>query len=40
MSGALIKETNLRHGDKFSVGGTTLQFVLDDTGKPRTYEIS
>jgi pSer/pThr/pTyr-binding forkhead associated (FHA) protein len=39
MSGTLIKETNLRHGDKFSVGDTTLQFVLEDTGKSRTYEI-
>ncbi len=39
MSGTLIKETNLRHGDKFSVGNTTLQFVLEDTAKSRTYEI-
>ena len=39
MSGTLIKETNLRHGDTFSVGDTTLQFVLEDTGKSRTYEI-
>jgi len=39
MSGPLIKETNLRHGDKFSVGDTTLQFVLEDTGKSRTYEL-
>ena len=40
MSGTLIKETTLRHGDKFTVGDTTLQFVLEDTGKGRTYEIS
>jgi pSer/pThr/pTyr-binding forkhead associated (FHA) protein len=39
MSGALIKETKLSHGDKFSLGNTTLQFVLEDTGKSRTYEI-
>jgi len=39
MSGTLIKETTLHHGDKFSVGDTTLQFVLEDTGKSRTYEI-
>jgi pSer/pThr/pTyr-binding forkhead associated (FHA) protein len=39
MSGSLIKETNLHHGDKFSMGDTTLQFVLEDTGKSRTYEI-
>jgi pSer/pThr/pTyr-binding forkhead associated (FHA) protein len=39
MGGALIKETKLDHGDKFSLGNTTLQFVLEDTGKSRTYEI-
>jgi pSer/pThr/pTyr-binding forkhead associated (FHA) protein len=39
MSGTLIKKTNLRHGDKFSVGDSTFQFVLEDTGKSRTYEI-
>jgi len=39
MSGTLIKETTLRHGDLFIVGDTTLQFVLEDTGKSRTYEI-
>jgi pSer/pThr/pTyr-binding forkhead associated (FHA) protein len=39
MNGSIIKESNLRHGDKFIIGDTTLQFVLEDTGKPRTYEI-
>jgi pSer/pThr/pTyr-binding forkhead associated (FHA) protein len=39
MSGTLIKKTNLSHGDKFIVGDTTLQFVLEDTGKARTFEI-
>lgn len=39
MNGMLIKETILSHGDKFSVGDTILQFVLEDTGKGRTYEI-
>ncbi len=39
MNGTLIKETKLRHGDKFDIGDTTLQFVLEDTGKSRTYEI-
>lgn len=38
MNGSLIQESNLRHGDKFSVGDTTLQFVLEEA-KPRTYEI-
>ena len=39
MSGTLIKQTNLRHEDKFSIGDTTLLFVLEDTGKSQTYEI-
>lgn len=39
MNGTLIKQANLRHEDKFSVGDTTLQFVLEETGKSRTYEI-
>ncbi len=39
MSGTLIKETTLHHGDKFSVGDTVLQFILEDIGKSRTYEI-
>ena len=39
MSGTLIKQANLRHEDKFSIGDTTLQFVLEDTGKSQTYEI-
>ncbi len=39
MSGKLIKQANLRHEDTFSVGDTTFQFVLEDTGKSQTYEI-
>lgn len=39
MEGALIKERELSHGDKFNLGTTVLQFVLQDSGKGRTYEI-
>jgi pSer/pThr/pTyr-binding forkhead associated (FHA) protein len=39
MSGKLIKQASLRHEDKFSLGDTTLQFVLEETGKSQTYEI-
>ncbi len=40
MNGTSIKQANLRHGDKFSVGNTLLQFILEDTGKNPTYEIT
>jgi len=39
MRGASIRQRKLRHGDKFRVGDTVLQFVLQDTGRARTYEI-
>src|SRR5208283_2170305 len=39
MSGARIQEADLHHGDKFRIGDTTLQFVLEDTGVVKTYEI-
>ncbi|MEK6743098.1 MAG: FHA domain-containing protein [Nitrospirota bacterium] len=40
MRGASIRQRKLRHGDKFRVGDTTLQFILQDSGRGRTYEIS
>jgi len=40
MRGASIRQRKLRHGDKFRVGDTVLQFILQDTGRGRTYEIS
>ncbi len=40
MNGASIKQANLNHGDKFRVGDTVLQFVLEDTGRNPTYEIA
>ena len=40
MRGASIRQRKLRHGDKFRVGDTVLQFILQESGKGRTYEIS
>ena len=39
MRGALIKQRKLSHGDKFNLGNTVLQFILQDSGRGRTYEI-
>lgn len=39
MRGVSIRQRKLRHGDKFRVGDTILQFILQDTGRNRTYEI-
>jgi pSer/pThr/pTyr-binding forkhead associated (FHA) protein len=39
IKGALVKQANLRHGDTFRVGDTTLQFVLEDSPRAKTYEI-
>ncbi len=39
IKGALVKQATLRHGDAFRVGDTTLQFVLEDAPRIRTYDI-
>jgi len=39
MRGALIKQRKLSHGDKFHIGNTVLQFILQDSGRGRIYEI-
>jgi pSer/pThr/pTyr-binding forkhead associated (FHA) protein len=39
MRGAYIRQRKLSHGDKFRIGKTVLQFILQDTSKGRTYEI-
>jgi pSer/pThr/pTyr-binding forkhead associated (FHA) protein len=39
MKGARIQQAELHHGDKFRIGDTTLQFILEDTGVVKTYEI-
>jgi pSer/pThr/pTyr-binding forkhead associated (FHA) protein len=40
MRGTSIRQRKLRHGDKFRVGDTVLQFILQDSGRGRTYEIA
>jgi pSer/pThr/pTyr-binding forkhead associated (FHA) protein len=39
MRGVLITQRKLSHGDKFQIGNTVLQFILQDSGSSRTYEI-
>jgi pSer/pThr/pTyr-binding forkhead associated (FHA) protein len=39
MRGAYIRQRKLSHGDKFRIGNTVLQFILQDSGRDRTYEI-
>jgi pSer/pThr/pTyr-binding forkhead associated (FHA) protein len=40
MRGASIRQRKVRHGDKFRIGDTVLQFILQDSGRGRTYEIA
>lgn len=40
LKGALIQQADLHHADVFVIGNTTLQFVLEETGVARTYEIT
>jgi pSer/pThr/pTyr-binding forkhead associated (FHA) protein len=39
MRGELIKQRKLSHGDKFQIGNTVLQFILQDRDRGRTFEI-
>ncbi len=39
MSGTLINQADLHHGDKFRIGDTIFQFILEDTGGGKVYEI-
>jgi pSer/pThr/pTyr-binding forkhead associated (FHA) protein len=39
MDGGSIRQRKLRHGDKFRVGDTLLQFILQDSGRAKTFEI-
>jgi pSer/pThr/pTyr-binding forkhead associated (FHA) protein len=39
MQGAYIRQRKLAHGDKFRIGKTVLQFILQDSSRGRTYEI-
>lgn len=40
MNGTIIEVANLRHKDKFRIGDTTIQFILEDTKRGNTYEIN
>jgi pSer/pThr/pTyr-binding forkhead associated (FHA) protein len=40
MNGNVIEVASLRHRDKFRIGDTTIQFILQDTGEGRVYEIA
>ena len=40
MRGACIHQTDLRHGDKYCVDGTTLTVILGNTHIIRAYEIT
>ena len=39
LKGALIQQAALNHGDRFRIGDTTLQFILEETGAGKIYEI-
>ena len=39
MNGSEITRTQLKHRDRFSLGDTTIQFILDETTAGRVYEI-
>lgn len=40
MNGNVIELAALQHKDKFRIGDTTIQFILQDTGEGRIYEIA
>ncbi len=40
LDGAMIETVPIRHKDKFRIGDTVLQFILEDTKKSNTYEIA
>lgn len=39
MHGMPMKDAGLSHGDKFRIGDTTLQFVLEETIGGKVYEV-
>lgn|SRR5574337_842765 len=39
-NGAMIETVPIRHRDKFRIGDTVMQFILEDTKKGNTYEIT
>lgn len=39
VKGSEIKQVRIRHRDKFTIGDTTIQFILDETTAGAVYEI-
>lgn len=39
VNGSEIRQVGIRHRDKFTIGDTTLQFILDETTAGKVYEI-
>lgn len=39
VQGKMVEQVVLKNKDKFTIGDTTIQFILEDTGKSRIFEI-
>lgn len=39
VKGGVVEQALLKHRDKFRIGDTTIQFILEDTGTGSTYEV-
>lgn len=39
MRGKRVEQARIQHRDTFRIGDTTIQFVLEDTGAGKVYEI-
>lgn len=39
LNGKLIQQARLRNKDRFQIGDTTIQFIVEDTGQGRVFEI-
>lgn len=39
MRGKMIEQAQLKNRDKFSIGDTTIQFILEDSGTGKVFEI-
>ncbi len=40
LNGTMIEAAPIKHKDKFRIGDTVMQFILQDTKKGNTYEIA
>lgn len=39
VGGKAVDQARIRHRDKFRIGDTVIQFILEDTGTGKVYEI-